>query len=56
MNTEGNIKDKKTESKFVTTKIERKVEIKSSGSSDKDKQTGKKIFPTKSFQVTRTNH
>ena len=56
LNTEGNIKDKKTESKFVTTKIERNVEIKSSGSADKDKQTGKKIFPTKSFQVTRTNH
>ena len=56
LNTEGNIKDKKTESKFVTTKIERKVEIKSGGSADKDKQTGKKVFPTKSFQVTRTNH
>ena len=56
LNTEGNIKDKRTESKFVTTKIERKVEIKSGVSADKDKQTDKKIFPTKSFQVIRTNH
>ena len=53
INTEGNINDKKNESKYV--KIDRKVEIKSGRSVNKDKQNEKKIFPTKSFQITRTN-
>jgi hypothetical protein len=52
LNTEGNLNNK---GKYET-KIERKVEIKSGGSVDKDRQTGKKIFPTKSFQVSRPNH
>ena len=53
INTEGNINDKKNESGYV--KIDRKVEIKSGRSVNKDKQNEKKIFPTKSFQITRTN-
>ena len=53
INTEGNINDKKNESKYV--KIDRKVEIKSGRSVNKDKQNEKKIYPTKSFQITRTN-
>ena len=53
INTEGNINDNKNESKYV--KIDRKVEIKSGRSVNKDKQNEKKIFPTKSFQITRTN-
>ena len=56
VNTEGNINNKRNEGKYET-KIERKVEIKTGGGSvDKDKQIGKKIFPTKSFQVSRPNH
>ena len=55
INTDGNNKEKKTESKNVTTKIERKVEIKTSGVADKDGQSGRKIFTTKSFTTTRTN-
>ena len=53
INTEGNINDKKNESKYV--KIDRKVEIKSGRSVNKDKPNEKKIYPTKSFQITRTN-
>ena len=52
LNTEGNLNNK---GKYET-KIERKVEIKSGGSVNKDRQTDKKIFPTKSFQVSRPNH
>ena len=55
INNEGNNKEKKPESKNGTTKIERKVEIKTSGIADKDGQNGKKIFTTKSFTTTRTN-
>ena len=55
INNEGNNKEKKPESKNVTTKIERKVEIKTSAIADKDGQNGKKIFTTKSFTTTRTN-
>ena len=55
INTDGNNKEKKTESKNVTTKIERKVEIKTSGVADKDGQSGRKIITTKSFTTTRTN-
>ena len=52
LNTEGNPKDKKIESKYVT-KVEKKVEIKSSGNTDKNEQYGKKIFTTKSFTSSR---
>ena len=51
LNTEGNLNNK---GKYEA--IERKLEIKSGGSVDKDRQTGKKIFPTKSFQISRPNH
>ena len=52
LNTEGNQKDKKIENKYVT-KAEKKVEIKSSGNTDKNEQYGKKIFTTKSFTSSR---
>ena len=53
--TEGNIKDKQSDNKYVT-KIERKVEIKTSGSSDKDRQGNKPIFKTKSYVSSKINH
>ena len=52
LNTEGNQKDKKIGNKYVT-KVEKKVEIKSSGNTDKNEQYGKKIFTTKSFTSSR---
>ena len=55
LSSEGNNKDKKGENKYVTTKIERKVEIKTSGVADKDEQSRKKIIATKSFTSTRNN-
>ena len=55
VNTEGNIKDKKNDNKYMT-KIERKVEIKTSGiSSEKDKQGVKKITTTKSYVSSKIN-
>ena len=52
LKTDGNIKDK-TESKIVTTKVEKKVEIKSN--INKEGKDGKKIITTKSYTTTRTN-
>ena len=55
MATDGNNNDKKVENKYVTTKIEKKVEIKSSGNAEKDEQGGKKLIAIKSYQSDRTN-
>ena len=55
MATDGNNNDKKVESKYVTTKIEKKVEIKSSGNAEKDEQGGKKLIAIKSYQSNKTN-
>lgn len=49
MNTGGNIGDKRNENNFVT-KIERKIEIKNTGSSNKDSQVNKQIKITKSYK------
>ena len=54
LNTEGNPKDKKIENKYVS-KVEKKVEIKTSGNTNKNEQNGKKIFTTKSFTSSRMN-
>ena len=43
LNTEGNQKDKKIENKYVT-KVEKKVEIKSSGNTDKNEQYEKRFL------------
>ena len=55
MATDGNNNDKKVENKYVTTKIEKKVEIKSSGNAEKDEKGGKKLIAIKSYQSDRTN-
>ena len=49
VNTGGNIGDKRNENNFVT-KIERKIEIKNTGSSNKDSQVNKQIKITKSYK------
>ena len=49
VNTGGNFGDKRNENNFVT-KIERKIEIKNTGSSNKDSQVNKQIKITKSYK------